>query len=265
LAVVDVERPLVTLTTDFGEEDNYVGIIKGIITFINNRVQIIDNSNNVPPFNIEAGRYLLETSYLNFPPGSIHLAVVDPEVGTKRKIVIVETNHCLFVGPDNGLFSFLKRNQIEKIVSITNPKYFLKDISTTFHGRDIMAPVAAYLSLGVSSDEFGPRLKSINRPKRRGVRKVGGKTVGRIIYADHFGNLVTSFKQTDMPSGKYSVTLHDHKIGRPCRTFGSFKIGKPVCYMNSVGYLEIAINQGSAAKYFHIDDLSKEKILIASG
>jgi S-adenosylmethionine hydrolase len=259
LAIVNVEKPIVTLTTDFGLKDNYIGIVKGLITFLNRKASIIDISSEVPPFNIEAGRYLLETSYLNFPSGTIHLAIVDPGVGTKRKIVIIETDHCLFVGPDNGLFSFLKRSAIKRIISVSNSKYFLKDVSPTFHGRDVMAPVTAYLSLGVAPEEFGPAVKSIVRPK--GGRKQKGR--GRIIYVDHFGNLVTSLRQDDLPDGKNEVLLNNHKIGPVRKTFGSVKPGKPLCYINSFGYLEIGINQGSAAEYFNITDSSKTKILIA--
>jgi len=260
LAVVNVEKPIITLTTDFGSKDNYIGIIKGLITFLNRKASVIDISNEVPPFNIDAGRYLLETSYLNFPPGTIHLAIIDPGVGTERKIVIVETSHCLFVGPDNGLFTFLDRSSIIKIIPVTNTKYFLKDVSPTFHGRDVMAPVTAYLSLGVVPEEFGRPIKSILRPRGRRISK--GR--GRIIYIDRFGNLVTSIKETDLPSGKYTILLNEHKIGRLRKTFGSVKAGKPVCYINSFGYLEIAINQGSAAEIFNITDTSKTKILIAS-
>jgi len=259
LAIVNVEKPIVTLTTDFGLKDNYVGIIKGLISFINKRASIIDISNDVPPFNIDTGRYLLETSYLNFPPGTIHLAIVDPEVGTKRKIVIVETGHCLFIGPDNGLFSFLKRSNIKKIISVTNQKYFLKDVSPTFHGRDIMAPVTAYLSLGVTPDEFGPSVKSLVRLSSRRA----GKGRGKIIYVDRFGNLVTSLKRADLPSGKYSILLNNKKIGQLRKTFGSVKAGKPAGYINSFGYLEIAVNQASAVEFFCIDDISEAKILIA--
>ena len=259
MATVNVEKPIITLTSDFGLKDNYIGIIKGLISFLNKKANIIDISNDVPPFNIDTGRYLLETSYLNFPSGTIHLAIVDPGVGTKRKIVIIETGHCLFVGPDNSLFSFLKKSNIKKIVSVTNPKYFLKDVSPTFHGRDIMAPVTAYLSLGVAPAEFGPVVKTLVRARRGSA----GKGRGKIIYVDRFGNLVTSLKQADLPGGRFSVFLDDCKIGRLRETFGAVKAGIPVCYINSFGYLEIAVNQDSAVDYFGIGDISKAKILIA--
>ena len=142
---------------------------------------------------------------------------------------------------------------------MTNPKYFLKDVSPTFHGRDIMAPVTAYLSLGVAPIEFGPSIRSLVQSSRRRA----GKGQGKIIYVDRFGNLVTSLKRADLPSGIYSILLNDKKIGRLRKTFGLVKAGKPVGYINSFGYLEIAVNQASAVEYFCIDDISKAKILIA--
>ncbi|HDL04691.1 MAG TPA: hypothetical protein ENH25_11235 [candidate division Zixibacteria bacterium] len=263
MATVNTDCPIITLTTDFGLNDNYAGIVKGIITYLNPCARIIDVTNNIPPFNIEAGKYLLETTYRNFPPGTVHLGIVDPGVGTKRKSLVVETSDHFFVGPDNGLFSFLTARQIKRVISITNKKYFLKDVSPTFHGRDIFAPIAAYLSRGVLPSEFGREIKAIKRFQPRKKAGKRGAHAGRIIYIDRFGNLVTSFKVSDIPSGKREVYIDKHKIGRIRGTFGVVKRGQPVCYVNSFGYLEIAINQGSAAEYFGVDYKSGAKILIA--
>ncbi|UCD95500.1 MAG: SAM-dependent chlorinase/fluorinase, partial [Candidatus Zixiibacteriota bacterium] len=146
MAAVNTHCPIITLTTDYGLRDNYTGIVKGIIAYLNPAARVIDISSAVPPFNIEVGRYLIETSYRDFPPGTIHLTVIDPGVGTRRKSILIETQDYLFIGPDNGLFSFLEEKQIRKAISVSKKKYFLKDVSPTFHGRDIFAPVAAYLS-----------------------------------------------------------------------------------------------------------------------
>ena len=143
---------------------------------------------------------------------------------------------------------------------MTNKKYFLKDISPTFHGRDIFAPIAAYLSLGVQPERFGREIKSIVRSAKAKGR--GGIT-GSIIYIDHFGNIVTSLKDEDLPSGKVNVFINRQNIGLIRTTFGAVRLGCPVCYINSFGYLEIAVNQGSAAEYFGIDYKSGAKILIA--
>jgi S-adenosylmethionine hydrolase len=255
--------PIITLTTDFGLKDNYVGIIKGIISYLSPSARIIDISNDVPPFNIDAARYLLETSYLDFPPGTIHLAIVDPGVGTKRRALIVQTDHYLFIGPDNGLFSFLKPSQIKKIVAITKKEYFLKEASPTFHGRDIFAPVTAHLSRGMVPEKFGSVVKSMVRIQDKKSRKARGKLIGKIVYIDRFGNVVTSFRKNDLPMGKFTVYLDDKKIGIPRKTFGSVRMERPVCYVNSFGYLEIAVNQGSAARYYKVDYSSEALILIA--
>jgi len=184
-------------------------------------------------------------------------------VGTRRKSIVLETEDYFFVGPDNGLFSFLERKQIKKAVSITRKKFFLKDVSPTFHGRDVFAPVAAYLSLGVLPEEFGSRITSIARPREFKVRKAKRNLLGKVVYIDRFGNLATSFKRENLPRGRFTVYLNGEKIGQPLRTFGMVKEGRPVCYVNSFGYLEIAVNRGSAAEYFGIDYSSDAKILIA--
>ncbi|HHI02791.1 MAG TPA: hypothetical protein ENL22_04670, partial [candidate division Zixibacteria bacterium] len=142
MADINTDRPIIILTTDFGLHDYYVGIIKGIIAGLNSRAGLIDNTHDIPPYNIDSGRYTVRTSYRYYPRGSIHLAVVDPGVGTKRKALLIETRDYFFIGPDNGLFSFLEKTEIIRIISLKNRDYFLKEISTTFHARDIFAPVA---------------------------------------------------------------------------------------------------------------------------
>lgn len=258
-----MKNAVITLTTDFGLQDNYAGIIKGIISYLNPAARIIDISCDVPPFNVEAGSYILRTSYLDFPPGTIHLAIVDPGVGTKRRAILLETEDYFFLAPDNGVLSFLTQRQLRKVIALTNKKYFLKEISPTFHGRDIFAPVAAYLSLGISADEFGPKLKSINRPTPVPNTELKGILIGHLIYIDRFGNLVTSFRQSELPDANFVVFLNDDKIGRLCKTFGSVREGSSLCYINSFGYLEIGINRGSAAEHFDIGYSSNAKILIA--
>lgn len=264
MVVIEPVSSIITLTTDFGLSDNYVGILKGVIAGLNNRVRLIDNRHDVPPYNIKSGCYSLETSYKFYPRGTIHLAVVDPGVGTTRKAILIETNDYYFIGPDNGLFSFLRRKEIKKIISLTNRKYFLKEISATFHARDIFAPIAGFLSLGISPDEFGPRIKEIERIKPNKIGKTKAGLTGDIIYIDSFGNIVTSFRPSNLPDGSYLIYLGSNKIGRLKKSYGSVKPGTPVAYINSFGYLEIAVNCGSAADYFSVDYSTKEKILIAS-
>ncbi len=262
MAPVNTAEPIITLTTDFGTSDNYAGIVKGIILSICRKANIVDITNSVPAFDIIAGRYLMETSYRAFPPGTIHVAVVDPGVGTKRKGVVIETAKYYFAGPDNGLFSFLTRREIRKGIEIKNPKYILPAASDTFHARDIFAPAAAYLALGVIPEEFGPGLNDIIRIKPPGYRKTKQGTAGTVIYIDHFGNLVSSIKAERIDTGGV-IFLNGVKIGRIKKTFGAVRPSHLVAYINSFGYLEIAVNGGSAREYFHIEKPESAQILIA--
>ncbi len=264
MADLNTDNPIITLTTDFGLSDNYVGILKGIIGGFNSRARIIDNTHDIPKYDINSGCYSLETSFKYFPRGTIHLAVVDPGVGTTRNALLIETADYYFIGPDNGLFSFLQKKEIVKIISLTKRKFFLGEISSTFNARDIFAPVAGFLSLGISPDEFGPRIKKIETIKSNRIRKTKAGLIGDIVYIDSFGNIVTSFRHNNLPDGSFVVYLGKNKIGRVKKTYGSVKTGKPVAYINSFGYLEIAVNNGSAADYYSIDYMSKEKILIAT-
>ncbi len=263
MAIVDTAHPVITFLSDFGLKDNYVGVVKGVILGLNQKASIIDITHNIPHFRIAAARYLLETSHNQFPPGTIHLAVVDPGVGTSRKALLIETEYYYFIGPDNGLFSFLPNKDIKRVISLANQKYFLKSASFTFQARDIFAPVAAYLSLGVSPSEMGGSVKSIVRLEEPPMSKDKGQVVGKLIYIDHFGNLVSSLKR-DEKSSKGIVYLNNFRIGPLQKTFGSVPHGRPVCYINSFGYLEIAVSEGSAAQYFGIDEMSRPKILIAT-
>jgi S-adenosylmethionine hydrolase len=263
MAVVNVGAPCVTLTTDFGLADNYAGIVKGVISGLNPKARIIDLSHEVPAFNILAGKYILESSYRYFPRGTIHLGVIDPGVGTDRKPIILETDDYFFIGPDNGLFSFLKNSEIKKIVFLNRRKYFLRNISSTFHARDIFSPIAGYLSLGVAPEEMGRPIKKIQRLEEKKVVKKGRWLIGSLVYIDHYGNLVSSIKGADFKKNA-TVYLNDIIIGTPMKTFASTAVGNPVCYINSAGYLEIGIREGSAAKHFRVNYGSGAKILVAS-
>ena len=185
---------VITLLTDFGDRDAYVGIMKGVIAGINPLTNIIDICHSIPPQDIFKGAYLLYTSYKYFPRGTIHVAVVDPGVGSKRDIVCAETQDYLFLAPNNGLLSFIVREEKPKcIIRVTNNKYFLSSPSSTFHGRDIFAPVAAHLSLGIKPQQLGikiDQLEQLDIPKP--VYKKTGQLEGQIIYIDQFGNLITN-------------------------------------------------------------------------
>ncbi|MEK6559083.1 MAG: SAM-dependent chlorinase/fluorinase, partial [Planctomycetota bacterium] len=194
---------VMTLLTDFGNQDAYVGVMKGVITGINPLANIIDICHNIPPQDVFNAAYLLYTSYKYFPRGTIHVAVVDPGVGTERNIVCVKTKDYFFLVPDNGLLSFIVQEEKPKvIVRLTNDRYFLPSPSNTFHGRDIFAPAAAYLSLGVKLRQLGIKinqLKQLDIPKPD--YKKTGQLEGQIIYIDRFGNLITNIKKEYLVKG----------------------------------------------------------------
>ncbi len=244
---------VITLLTDFGLRDNFVGAMKGVILSINPGVTIVDITHEVPPQDVLAAAFLLDTAWPYFPPGSIHVAVVDPGVGTARRAIAVETSRAVFLAPDNGLLTpVLRSGDVRRIVSLTNPRYWLPQVSSTFHGRDIFAPVAAHLSLGVPLEELGvavddPVLLDWPCPSKL----PDGTIVGHILHIDRFGNLITDIKAEDL--GKEVVirvagkTIHGLK-----KTFADVAIGEPVAYIGSTGRLEIAIRQGNAALTFNL-------------
>jgi len=263
LASVNVDSPTISFTTDFGLSDNYAGIIKGIIARINPLVKIIDLNHNLPPFDIDSAKYQLQTAYRSFPDGAIHLAVVDPGVGTKRNPIAIETDEYFFVGPDNGLFSFLDKGSIRNIVRLDNEEYFSMAISTTFHGRDIFAPAAGWLSLGIAVTELGKTLRFIKKTAVKSNRVNKSGVFGRIIYIDGFGNCVTSIAENEVGGRKARVIVSETPCGLVKKSFGDVRQGKPVAYINSFGYFEIGVNLGSAAEKYGIMVGDKVQILFA--
>lgn len=245
----------VALLTDFGLADNFVGVMKGVILSINPRVNIVDISHSVEPHNIFMGAFLLKTSFRYFPKGCIFLVVVDPGVGSEREPVIIYTKNYFFVGPDNGVLSpAANEDTIEEIVRIENKRYFLKNVSDTFHGRDIFAPVAAYLSKGKRCSLFGRSLNSIKGleiPRPRIDRDV---LKGKVIYIDRFGNLVTNvdkalFKKF-IRNKKFKIKIKDAKINSISKSYQTAGQGLPLAIFGSSDFLEISVNSGSAEEYF---------------
>jgi len=259
-------RPcVITLLTDFGYQDAYVGIIKGVITGINPVVKIIDICHNVSPQNILNGAYLLYTSYKYFPAGTIHVAIVDPGVGSKRDIVCVKTRNYLFVVPNNGILSFVvKEEKPEYIIRITNNKYFLPSISNTFHGRDIFAPVAAYLSLEIKLRQLGKKINQLELLDILAVKAKNNEQLeGNIIYVDRFGNLITNITKQHIKSleinYKYlKILIGKKKIVGMSKNYADVNKGKPLALFGSTGFLEISISHGNAQKYFKVNKIIEE-------
>lgn len=242
--------------SDFGNNSPYPAICKGVILNINPAINIIDLTHSVSQYNPIEANFILKNSFLYFPVPSIFLAIVDPEVGSKRKGIIVKAFNRFFVGPDNGMFSFIEEKYIETIISIENKSYFLPAISNTFHARDIFAPVSAHLSNGIPVENFGPELKKMRKIKLPDPVYKNNTIYGKIIYIDSFGNLVSNIEKKHIEKyfsscQKLTVFLENCSFSIPYKkTYSEVKIGNPVALLNSFNLLEIAVNGGNAQKYF---------------
>lgn len=247
----------IVFLSDFGYNSHYPAICKGVIFSINPHINIIDLTHHISPFNITSANLLLKNSFLYFPSNTIFLCVVDPGVGTKRKGIIIKAFNRFFIGPDNGIFSFIENHYIEKIIFIKNKSYFLSNISNTFHGRDIFAPVAAFISTGTPIENFGIPLKNIKRIKIPTPTFKNNTIYGKIIDIDHFGNLISNIEKEFIEkhftnNKKLSATIANNPHFIPLRkTYSSVKNGAPVAIINSFNLLEISINRGNAEKYFN--------------
>jgi S-adenosylmethionine hydrolase len=247
---------LITLTTDFGLADPYVAEIKAVILGINPSVEIVDISHQIEKFNMRMGAYVLAAAAPYFPKDTIHVAVIDPGVGTKRKPILIETGNSFLIGPDNGLLALAAEKQgIRHVYEIANPKYMLPKVSTTFHGRDIFAPAAAHLSKGVSPSEFGPKVHRIVKPRFAKIFRKGSMLIGEIIHVDGFGNIITNFTADHLESISVKENVKV-KIGettlrlRLCKAYAGVKAKKPLAIIGSHDFLEISVNQGNAAEAF---------------
>jgi len=191
---------IITLTTDFGLADGYVGTMKGVILSIAPTATIVDISHDIAPQDVREGAYTLYAAYPYFPQGTIHVVVVDPGVGSERRAIALRTAQATFVAPDNGVLSYVVAGErVEQIVHLTNPSYHLSPVSCTFHGRDIFAPAAAHLARGIRLAELGqPLTEIITFPLPRPQLRPDGTIVGQVIHVDRFGNLITSITATDL-------------------------------------------------------------------
>lgn len=242
-----MKERLITLSTDFGLSDSYVGTMKGVILSINFRVKIVDITQEISPYNIAQAAYLLKSYYSYFTKGTIHLIVVDPGVGTGRQAILAKSKDYYFIAPDNGLLTYVT-NRIEKVVSLTNNDYFLPDKSHTFHARDIFAPAAAHLSKGVAMEEFGQPVEKIMELPQLSP-EVGKDVVrGRVIHIDRFGNLVTNINR-EVLKNKFDwvcLEIKGQKIKELKKNYAGGKPEETFAIFGSLGHLEISVNCGSA-------------------
>lgn len=257
---------MITLTSDFGLKDPYVGEMKGVILSINPNANIIDITHGVEKFNIRMGAFMLASAAPYFPKGTVHLAVVDPGVGTERRAILIQTKQGFFVGPDNGLLILAAQNQgIEHIHQLNNPKFMLPNVSSTFQGRDVFAPVAAHLDKGVKPPEFGPEIKDAVTPEFASVKRRNGSLIGEVLNVDGFGNVITNISQKEMAQAKtVNVKLQHLSLKLAFgKTYAQAKSQEPIALIGSHGFLEIALNQGSAAEKFHAKTGDKIKATLA--
>jgi S-adenosylmethionine hydrolase len=236
----------ITLLTDFGTADYFVGAMKGVILSINPQAVIVDITHEIPAQDVAAGAFTLLAAYDAFPAGTIHVAVVDPGVGSARRPIVVSAGEYLFVGPDNGLFTYIfDRHSSFEAFHISEKKYFHHSVSNTFHGRDIFAPVAAALSTGVDPSSLGPR---ISDPVR-----LSTPAGPQIIHIDRFGNLITNITRDQFRPGTKLVV--NGTVISAFRNFFGENVGRadePFAIWGSAGFLEIAVNGGSAAELLSV-------------
>ena len=261
---------IITLTTDFGYDDAYVAAVKGAILSINPEANIIDISHSIKPQNILQAAFILSTAYRYFPKQTIHVAIVDPGVGSDRQGIILKTPSAIFVAPDNGILSYIiddlfsvesnslteQTHDLKEIVfkkgleaaAITDPRFWRLPVSPTFHGRDIFAPVAAGLSLGISLYEFGEKINSLHiLPIPKPSLDSEGNLVGRVLHVDRFGTLITNIKSNDLPGKDVVIEVAGYCIQGISDYYAQNK--GVMAIVGSSGYLEVSLRDGSACDF----------------
>ena len=246
---------VITLITDFGTRDWFAATLHGVILGISPRAKVVDITHQIPPGDICSGAFALRASYRYFPKGTVHVAVVDPGVGSPRRPLAVQTVNNLFVGPDNGLLSWaLAGERIKSIRQLENADFFLNPVSRTFHGRDIFAPVAAHLDRGAGMEQLGRELDGFIRQEWPKPARQGEDVVGQVIYIDHFGNAITNIERELVPQGASVCEVAGKRKAR-CRLapfYGAVPVHRPVAVLGSSGLLEMAVNGGSIAQQFGV-------------
>lgn len=271
--------PVITILTDFGIKDGYVGTMKGVILRITPHAQIVDLSEDVAPQDIFEGAFIIFSAYKYFPKGTVHLVVVDPGVGSSRRVICVKTKEYMFVAPDNGILSLVVANEPpEFIIEVTNKRYFLQEISDTFHGRDIFAPIAGHLLHGIKPEDLGNKIATIKKiDMPRPVLSPAGVLTAEIIYIDHFGNLITNidydtfenfkisastrpwyrnstkdyrfdYNKGDLTNRKLSIIIGEKGITKISKSYSEVAEGGLLAIFGSSGFLEIAANKDNAKR-----------------
>lgn len=254
-------RALITFTSDFGLDDWFVAVVHGVLHGICPESRIVDLTHSIAPGAVERAAFVLEAAAPDFPPGTVHLAVVDPGVGTARRALAVSAHRQFFVGPDNGLLGWALADPSAETYELLDAKFFRQPVSRTFHGRDVFAPVAAHLALGVDPAAFGPRvLDPVRLPPADAVLR-DGQLVGRVMRIDRFGNALTNLHETAIASAFPGATERDlavlvgrRRIEGVARSYGDAPIGTVVAIMGSSGRVEIAQVGGAVAEYLGVGE-----------
>ncbi len=243
-----MSRPLITFTSDFGLKDSYTGVVKGVILSIAPEANIVDVSHDVEPWNVAQAAWIITCAYKYFPPGTIHIVVVDPQVGSDQRRILLYNDRECFIGPDNGIFSLVLAEQADfNAVELNKKEYWLPYVSHTFHTRDIFGPVAGHLANGVEPHKFGTPIEidSLAKLTDHQVESVDGKIKGSVIHIDRFGNLISNIPNDKVKTGGRCY-LKGKYVADIRGTYSSVETGKPVAFRASHGYLEIAIHKGRA-------------------
>lgn len=254
---------IITLLTDFGTEDAYVGIMKGVILSVNPSAVIIDITHHVDSHDLIEAAYIIKSSYRYFPEGTVHVIVVDPGVGSDRVIVALEMMDHIFLAPDNGVLTLLMdEGEIDSIIRVENTLYFLESVSQTFHGRDIFAPTGAHLSKGMDIKRLGSCLDKqdlVNLRIQKPYISDKGELVGNIVSFDRFGNCISNIDMNDLKKfnegdseKRLEIKIGKNTIKGLSRSYTDVEFRRPLAIIGSFGYLEIALNKGNAKRYFGI-------------
>lgn len=240
---------IITLTTDFGGADGYVGTMKGVILGFAPAVRLVDLSHEIAPQDIRQAIHVLRQAAPYFPPGTIHLAVVDPGVGSARQPLLVTTPQATFVGPDNGLFTFALEQPGAQAYVLDRPEAWLPQVSRTFHGRDIFAPVAARLALGMAPGDLGTPISNAVRLAQAAPQRIGNDhVVGSVVHVDRFGNLISDVPAAWLEDGAWVCQIADREIAALASTYAEVAPGIVLGLVSSGGTLEVAVREGSAAR-----------------
>ncbi|HCK08254.1 MAG TPA: hypothetical protein DHW45_00180 [Candidatus Latescibacteria bacterium] len=242
---------IVTLTTDFGYQDSYVGQMKGVLLGLNPSLTIVDITHAIEPQDVRQGAYVVSTSFEQFPAGTIHVGVVDPGVGTDRRPIIVVHDDGLFVGPDNGLFTAILKTA-RSVVEISRPSLIKDSASCTFHGRDLFSPTAAFLSLGEPAASFGDEVSDPIALDEWTTEMTGSGIRGPVLHVDRFGNAITSIRRVDLGGDVTEVVCGEFRVPCLSNTYGEVDEGEAIALIGSQDTLELSVSGGSVASSFGI-------------